>query len=294
VSARALPLVLAALLSLRCGGGPSALESQPQSITATAGSLIIPMEKVGIATQAPFDQNNGMWKAYGLVNRLLQNGIPVNWAIKPFSSPKSFNDIDFTVTTVTDKRTGTSIGPWDYRGGPFIINAADVPAANPIITAWWAANANQPNIHVVGSTTTANVDVVLRSAPRIANELTNANISIAYYNAAGIPDLNGNPWSTSSPNILNQTQIANGGLFSTGSCLKRQFDIFVTPHNSGYSGGSSQWPARAETVRSEVSVWPPCQGSRQRLLAGACPGPAAAVVDGSRLTVQHHVVRPLI
>src|SRR5215831_19199936 len=115
-----------------------------------------------------------MWKAYGLVNRLLQNGVPVNWAIKPFSSPKSFNDIDFTVTTVTDKRTGTSLGSWDYRGGPFIINAADVPAANPIITAWWAANANQPNIHVVGADTTANVDVILRSAPLIANEVVNA------------------------------------------------------------------------------------------------------------------------
>src|SRR6185295_16191687 len=80
-----------------------------------------------------------------------------------------------------------------------------------------------------------NVDVVLHSPPRIANEAVNSGITIAYYNAAGIPDLNGNPWSSTSPNVLVETEIANGGLFTAGTCLKRQFDIFVTPHNGGYS-----------------------------------------------------------
>ena len=121
------------------------------------------------------------------------------------------------MTTVTDKRTGTSIGPWDYRGGPFIIDAANAAAASPIITAWWAAHGNQPNVHVAGASFTANVDIVLRSPPRIANEAINSGITIAYYNAAGIPDLNGNPWSSTSPNILDETEIANGGLFTPGA-----------------------------------------------------------------------------
>ena len=80
------------------------------------------------------------------------------------------------------------------------------------------------------------MDVTLRSAPRIANEAINAGISIAYYNAAGIPDPNGNPWSTASPNILDEAEIAAGGLFEQGTtCPQRKYDIFVTPHNSGYA-----------------------------------------------------------
>ena len=96
---------------------------------------------------------------------------------------------------------------------------------------------------------TANVDIVLRTPPRIAVESTNSAIAIAYLNAAGIPDRNGNVWSSSSPNILTQTMIAcgsatscagdsvvgNGALFTSGACSTRQFDIFVTPHNPGYS-----------------------------------------------------------
>src|SRR5262249_37231180 len=139
-------------------------------------------------------------------------------------------------SNVSDRRTGTVLGAWSYRGGPFIIDSADAAAAQPIIAAWWAANGNQPNVHQALAGVTAGVDVTLRSAPRIANEAINAGISIAYYNAAGIPDSNGNPWSTSSPNVLTQAQIAAGGLFLQGSpCLQRKYDIFVTPHNSGYS-----------------------------------------------------------
>ena len=42
---------------------------------------------------------------------------------------------------------------------------------------------------------------------------------MAYYNAAGIPDLNGNPWSSNSPNILDEEEIAAGGLFEPGTHL---------------------------------------------------------------------------
>jgi len=183
---------------------------------------------------ASFNQNSGMWKAYGLVYKLLQNGVPVYWGIKAYPT-KNFNDIDFTVTAVTDKRLGTNLSSYDYRGGPFIIDSTNVAVANPIITAWWAAKGNQPNVHVAGASFSSNVDIILRSPPRIANEAINAGITIAYYNAAGIPDLNGNPWSTTSPNVLDETEIASGALFATGVCQSRQFDIFVTPHNSGYA-----------------------------------------------------------
>ena len=105
-------------------------------------------------------------------------------------------------------RTSTALGAWNYRGGPFIIDSADAAAARPIISSWWAANANQPNVHEALAGFSADTNVTLRSPPRIANEAINAGITIAYYNAAGIPDLNGSPWSTASPNILDQAEIA--------------------------------------------------------------------------------------
>ena len=202
--------------------------------TFAAGSLIIPMDADTSANHASFNQNLGMWKAYGLVYRLLQNGIPVRWGIK--ESKTAITEVDVSAASVRDKRTGTALGAWDYRGGPFIVDSADAARALPIITAWWAANGNQPNVHEALTGFDANVDVTMRSAPRIANEAINAGISIAYYNAAGIPDLNGNPWSTSSPNILDEAEIAAGGLFVPGTtCPQRRFDTFVTPHNSGYA-----------------------------------------------------------
>src|SRR5262249_25046219 len=108
--------------------------------------------------------------------------------------------------------------------------------ALPIITAWWAANKNEPNVHRAVEPFTAPVDITLRNPPRIANEAVNAAISIGYYNAAGIPDANGNPWSTRSPGILDQSAIAAGGLFIQGKpCLELKYDVFVTPHNSGFA-----------------------------------------------------------
>ena len=91
-----------------------------------AGSLIIPMDADTSGNHASFNQNLGMWKAYGLVYKLLQNGIPVRWGIK--EAKTAITDVDFSATSVRDKRTGTALGAWDYRGGPFIIDSADAAA----------------------------------------------------------------------------------------------------------------------------------------------------------------------
>ena len=97
--------------------------------TFASGSLIIPMD-----TDRPrgnhtaFNQNSGMWKAYGLVYKLLQNGIPVHWAI--WTRQGNDDDIDFTRHSVKDKRPVTALGSWDYRGGPFIIDSANAAAAH--------------------------------------------------------------------------------------------------------------------------------------------------------------------
>jgi len=226
--------IMAMLINVLFGiiPGPGVETVSADSQNFAAGSLIIPMDTDISGNHGTYNQNLGMWKAYGLVNRLLLNGIPVRWSINIL---KEYSGVDFSISSVKDLRTGTGLSSWDYRGGPFIIDSSDAAAAKPIITAWWASYGNQPNVHEAQANFSAPIDITLRSAPRIANEATNAGIAIAYYNAAGIPDLNGNTWTSTSPNILDQTKIANGGLFQQGACSERKFDIFVTPHNSGYS-----------------------------------------------------------
>ncbi len=192
-------------------------------VTFAPGSLIIPMDETY--------QNMGMWKAYGLVYNLLSNGIPVSWAI---SDTKTYNGVDFTATT-GDLQTGAAVGSYSYRGGPFIISSEDAARALPLIQAWWAKYPGLPVVHTATDSFTANIDAVLRRAPRIANELTNSGVSMAYYNIAGIPDSNGKVWTSASPNVLDQTEIAAGALFDDGPCSPRKYDIFVTPHNGGYA-----------------------------------------------------------
>ena len=67
-------------------GRPAAAQSgvpQPALLSQpfASGSLIIPMDTDTTGNHASFNQNSGMWKAYGLVYKLLQSGVPVYWGI---------------------------------------------------------------------------------------------------------------------------------------------------------------------------------------------------------------------
>ena len=184
---------------------------------------------------ARYNQNNGMWKAYGLVYKLLQNGIPVHWAIA--ETKTSTTDVDFTVTSVKDKRTGTALGSWNYRGGPFIIDSAYAAQALPIINAWWAANGNQPNVHEAhgglhrqrrrrrcaarrGSRTR-------RSTPASRPPTTTRRASPTRTAIRGRA-----PRRTSSTRRRSRTAASSTRARPARSA---KYDIFVTPHNSGYS-----------------------------------------------------------
>ena len=86
--------------------GPSA---HPETIPT--GSLVIPMDTTS--------QNLGMFKAYGLVYKLLQSNIPVYWLIL---DGKTFNGVDFSVNA-NNFYTGAVVGaPYNYTGGPFVID----------------------------------------------------------------------------------------------------------------------------------------------------------------------------
>lgn len=100
-----------------------------------AGSYIIPMDNdhqsVVPAGQAPFNI-----KAYGLVNKFLQNGIPVKWAIK---SGKALDDIDFSATVDRITPTPTTGETLNFRAGPFIVPDTTLPCgvnSLDLITEW--------------------------------------------------------------------------------------------------------------------------------------------------------------
>jgi len=179
---------------------PPTVGTAPQSLVTTfgAGSLIIPMDTTY--------QDTGMFRAYGLVYRLLQNNVPVQWVAL---TGKADQGIDFTITapTVIRARTATGSGalvalPASYRGGPFVIAAADAAAAIPVINAWKASDpgATPTTVHeIISGSFAADVRRTLTAAPKIAVFL-DGNEAIAYndLNAAGIPDSTGIAWASNS------------------------------------------------------------------------------------------------
>ncbi len=79
-----------------------------------SGSLVIAMDNTNQSLVAPFNLT-----AYGLVNALLWEKIPVKWAIR---AGKAKDGIDFSGTAQRILPTATAAAPYDFRGGPFIVH----------------------------------------------------------------------------------------------------------------------------------------------------------------------------
>lgn len=182
--------VASALLAL-------ALPSIAAADEFAAGSLIIPMD-----TEY---QDMGMLRAYGLVYELLRQGVPVRWVIK---SGKQIGDADFTASA-TDLMSGAAVDGHGYRGGPWVIDAADADAAMPFIEAW-QADSPETTVHVATAGFSGEVSRLLVVAPTIAMMADgNQKIARKYMMAAGIPDSTGNPaWPDNSPDMLDPAELS--------------------------------------------------------------------------------------
>ncbi|MDB4995785.1 MAG: sdr, partial [Myxococcaceae bacterium] len=191
--------------------------AQPLVKAFASGALVIPMDTTF--------QDNGTLRAFGLVYELLLNNVPVSWAILP---GKAQDGIDFTITapaTIKNLESNAVVPvPSSYRGGPFIVDAADRAAALPIINAWLASDAVTV-VHDVTGTFSADIERTMTAAPRIAI-FQDGNQTIAYndLNAAGIRDSAGNTWTDASPTTFTEAEIigptttndADGALFGPG------------------------------------------------------------------------------
>jgi hypothetical protein len=162
-----------------------------------AGSLIIPMDTDY--------QDMGMFRAFGLVYQLLLEGVPVRWTIR---SDKLHGEADFSASAM-NVVDGEPIPMHDYRGGPWVIDAADAEAAMPIVQAWQQAN---PEVAVHEATAPFEADVAryLVVAPTIAMIADgNQDIARGYLEAAGIADSVGDLlWPNTSPDMLDVAELS--------------------------------------------------------------------------------------
>ena len=133
--------------------------------------------------------------AYGLVHLLLQNGIPVKWAIKA-SKPK--DGIDFTATVARLYPSAQAPATADFVGSVFVIDMADINqlVCNPVNTPAFpdidsliTAFGNDVAVYTLNTATPIDLRYTLRFAPEIA-VLNNGGNTAAFtqiFNAAHIP-----------------------------------------------------------------------------------------------------------
>ncbi len=235
------------------------LASSAANYTFPTGSLVIPMDITY--------QDSSMFKAYGLVYRLLQNGIPVSWVIK---SPKTLctaatsaacNGLPMSATdprdltvTATDFATSTVITPThSYRGGPFVVDQVHAAAAGPIIVAWNAplAAALKVRVHRTTAAFMAFVKRQLVAAPTIAMfQDGNEDIAVGYLNAAGIPDSAGAAWPAASPDLLTVSETAGP------SCTAASTDVAckASSHSDGRLFDANGLPAYCQMMSMHWGV----------------------------------------
>ena len=183
------PVLATVVLALVC---PSTLEAEEFD----AGSLIIPMD---------LDyQDDGIFKAFGLVYQLLLADVPVHWAIR---EGKDFGDADFT-TDAFDIETEAPIEGHGYRAGPFVIDASATDAAISVIEAWQDEHVTV--VHQATEGFETDVAQTLVAAPTIAMFADgNEDIARRYLLAAGIPDSTGDlEWPDESPDMLSPDEVA--------------------------------------------------------------------------------------
>lgn len=295
--------------------------------TFPSGSLVIPMDLTY--------QDHGMFQAYGLVFQLLRNGITVYWVIDPDKTwhhadcdtpadecawdcaeegsgvkcpyPTASPDFYVGAEVVWDGEgvlnAGDPISLHGYRGGPFVIDAADVTTAMPIIDAWndpalWTANqwADRTVFSVVTiHETTADFDGYVRkemiAAPTIAVFSDgNEDIATKYLRAAGIPQSNGSEFpaakcggagtcgpGTPNPDMLTEESIMG----DMGTCDSPNYD-----HRNGALFTPDGVPAYCQIMSMHWNVndreTVECDG-------GACPN-TEADCSGEVITYHGHEV----
>src|SRR5512142_569274 len=130
--------------------------AEARDLTFQPGSLIIPMD----TTYQPL----GLFKAFGLIDKLLLANVPVHWAIKPGKMVGNPGDADFVASAV-DVQTTVAITSYGYRGGSFIVDATNATVAGAIVADWQKSNVT--TVHRATDTFDAPIGRTMTAAPTI-------------------------------------------------------------------------------------------------------------------------------
>lgn len=182
-----------------------------QTQTINSGALIIPMDTVNQKIPGYFNL-----KAYGLVNELLQNEIPVMWAIKAGKTKiNNATSIDFQATAnrvFPDTSASSNIV---FRSSAFIIADEWVATALPVINAY----AGSVAIYKLNTSTSIDIRYTLTFKPKIG--LINSN----GYDTITVHVLQEAGYSASSYQLM----LPAGTVFNTS----QQFSLISDSHFTG-------------------------------------------------------------
>jgi len=227
----------------------------------SVGDYIIPMDSVlqpyAYSSSSPNDDDFGIFQAYGLIYKLLDNGVTVYWIInqnpnRTGAYNASYPDISLSGTAPlvehhpnSDTRSAnvSSATSINYFGGPFVINVQN-PAVkakvDAVIAAWVADPANARvngattntkhiTIHVSKVNFSAPVGRVMRGTPpkvALLDGGNNVNILRGYMYIAGLGGTVGNIYDLVTP-----AQVKNNALEKVGD--EYPYNILWAPHWEG-------------------------------------------------------------
>jgi uncharacterized protein (TIGR03382 family) len=290
------------------------------------GSLIIPMDLSY--------QSTGIFQAYGLIYQLLRQNVRIHWIIDPSKTwhtapcntagdtcawdcgvegsgvkcpyPTASPDMYVTTKVLWDDTgaaaRGAALGRHGYRGGPFVIDAADHDKALTIIDAWndmsrWAANPwakrttfEVTTIHEATEPFTATPAKTMVVAPSIAVFADgNEPIATGYLRAAGIPQGNGREFpsakcgaSTCGPGTDNPDMLTEESIMGDlGTCSAPN-----TNHRNGALFDSAGNPRYCQIMSMH---WGVNEREKVQCDGGNCPA-TQAQCTGQRFTFNGHEV----
>jgi fimbrial isopeptide formation D2 family protein len=161
------------LISLVLVNGISRVNAQQGTSTLEvidADSLIIAMDNVHQGDAGACGGPAFNLKAYGLAVTLLNNNIPLKWAISSTKTSKDGTDFTANVTRISGANCENGSTNEAFSGGPLIIPAAYKTAAISIINSFNSPLSNSQKVRVynVNSSFTAPIRYTLTHKPKIA------------------------------------------------------------------------------------------------------------------------------
>jgi hypothetical protein len=166
-----------------------ALAQNPDLPPAIATPVSVPAGTLVLALDNAWQSSGGQFnlKAYGLAVHLLNNKVPLRWAIR---AGKGKDEADFTAQAARVLPRTAALPPTAraFRAGPLLVLPRDTAGVRALVAAFNVAQSTAVNVYEIGEALTVDVRYVLNQRPvaAILNDGGNAAIHQRYMRLAGI------------------------------------------------------------------------------------------------------------